>query len=335
MTAGMIIPVVNNLLYSMIGGGDDNPYNDLPEWVRRNNLCIYAGNGQFVTIPLPIELRAFYGLGDYAYQLTSGREKLTPSGLSKGTVSQLADLLPLNPTGNEGFKTFVPDALAPVFETYVWNKDFTGKPIAKLTPFNERDPEWKRVYKGTSGWLVDASKFFNDLTNGGGPGSDFRKGVIDFNPAKVENLLESYFGGMAKFLNQSGKTLYYGAKSIAEGEMDDNLTARNVPVLNRFYNKIDDRNAFAGINTDYFKLRDEMEQFKYELNGVKKNYRNNPGEYRQIVNSEMFRKYMKYKPYQDRLDRLYKMAKELEGQDRKQVEDMIVEIRRELVNSLK
>lgn len=335
IAAGVIMPVINDFLYNVLGGGDDNPYNDLPEWVRRNNLCIYAGNGQFVTIPLPIELRAFYGLGDYAYQLSTGREKPTPTGIAKGTVSQLADLLPLNPTGNEGFKTFVPDALAPVFETYVWNKDFTGKPIAKLTPFNERDPEWKRVYKGTSGWLVDASKFFNDLTNGGGPGSDFRKGFIDFNPAKVENLLESYFGGMAKFLNQSGKTIYYGAKSMAEGEMDENLVARNVPIVNRFYNKVDDRNAFAGINTDYFKLRDEMEQFKYELNGVKKNYRNNPEEYRQIVNSDMFRKYMRYKPYQDRLDRLYKMAKELEGQDRKQVEDMIVEIRRELVNSLK
>lgn len=335
MTAGMLIPVVNNLLYSMIGGGDENPYNDLPEWVRRNNLCIYAGNGQFVTLPLPIELRAFYGLGDYAYQLTSGREKLTPSGLVKGTVSQLADLLPLNPTGNEGFKTFMPDALSPVFETYVWNEDFTGKPIAKLTPFNERDPEWKRVYKGTSGWLVDASKFFNDLTNGRGPGSDFRKGVIDFNPAKVENLLESYFGGMAKFLNQSGKTLYYGAKSIAEGEMDDNLTERNVPVLNRFYNKVDDRNAFAGINTDYFKLRDEMEQFKYELNGVKKNYRNNPDEYRQMVNSDMFRKYMKFKPYQDLLDRLYKIGKETEGEERKQIEDKIIETRREVLQAVK
>lgn len=335
MTAGMLIPVVNNLLYSMIGGGDDNPYNDLPEWVRRNNLCIYAGNGQFVTLPLPIELRAFYGLGDYAYQLTSGREKMSPSGLVKGTVSQLADLLPLNPTGNEGFKTFVPDALAPVFETYVWNEDFTGKPIAKLTPFNERDPEWKRVYKGTSGWLVDASKFFNDITNGGGPGSDFRKGVIDFNPAKVENLLESYFGGMAKFLNQSGKTIYYGAKSIAEGEMDDNLTARNVPVLNRFYNRVDDRNAFAGVNTDYFKLRDEMEQFKYELNGVKKNYHNNPEEYRQMVNSDMFRKYMKFKPYQDLLDRLYKIGKETEGEERKQIEDKIIETRREVLQAVK
>ena len=335
IAAGVIMPVINDFLYNILGGGDDNPYNDLPEWVRRNNLCIYVGNGQFVTIPLPIELRAFYGLGDYAYQLSTGREKPTPTGLAKGTVSQLADLLPLNPTGNEGFKTFMPDALSPIFETYVWNEDFTGKPIAKLTPFNERDPEWKRVYKGTSGWLVDASKFFNDLTNGGGPGSDFRKGFIDFNPAKVENLLESYFGGMAKFLNQSGKTIYYGAKSMAEGEMDENLVARNVPIVNRFYNKVDDRNSFSGINTEYFNLRDEMEQFKYELNGVKKNYRNNPGEYRQIVNSEMFRKYMRYKPYQDRLDRLYKMAKELEGQDRKQVEDMIVEIRRELVNSLK
>ena len=335
IAAGVIMPVINDFLYNVLGGGDDNPYNDLPEWVRRNNLCIYAGNGQFVTIPLPIELRAFYGLGDYAYHLSTGRENPTPTGIAKGTVSQLADLLPLNPTGNEGLKTFMPDALSPIFETYVWNEDFTGKPIAKLTPFNERDPEWKRVYKGTSGWLVDASKFFNDLTNGGGPGSDFRKGFIDFNPAKVENLLESYFGGMAKFLNQSGKTIYYGAKSMAEGEMDENLVARNVPIVNRFYNKVDDRNAFSGINTEYFNLRDEMEQFKYELNGVKKNYRNNPEEYRQIVNSDMFRKYMKYKPYQDRLDRLYKMAKELEGQDRKQVEDMIVEIRRELVNSLK
>lgn len=335
IAAGVIMPVINDFLYNVLGGGDDNPYNDLPEWVRRNNLCIYVGNGQFVTIPLPIELRAFYGLGDYAYRLSTGREKPTPTGIAKGTVSQLADLLPLNPTGNEGLKTFMPDALSPIFETYVWNEDFTGKPIAKLTPFNERDPEWKRVYKGTSGWLVDASKFFNDLTNGGGPGSDFRKGFIDFNPAKVENLLESYFGGMAKFLNQSGKTIYYGAKSMAEGEMDENLVARNVPIVNRFYNKVDDRNAFSGINTEYFNLRDEMEQFKYELNGVKKNYRNNPEEYRQIVNSDMFRKYMRYKPYQDRLDRLYKMAKELEGQERKQVEDMIVEIRRELVNSLK
>lgn len=335
MSAGFLMPMINNVLYNIFGGGDDDPYNDLPEWVRRNNFCIYTGNDTFLTIPLPIELRAFYGLGDYAYQLTIGKEKPSATNIAKGTVGQLADLLPLNPTGNEGLKTFMPDIMSPIFEAYVWNQDFTGKPVAKISPFNERDPEWKRVYKGTSGWLVDTSKFLNDISNGSGPGSEFRKGFIDFNPAKVEHLLESYFGGMAKTFNQAGKTIYYGGKSLIEQQKDEDLVMRNVPIVNRFYNKVDDRNAFSGINTEYFNLRDEMEQFKYELNGVKKNYRNNPEEYRQIVNSDMFRKYMRYKPYQDRLDRLYKMAKELEGQERKQVEDMIIEIRRELVNSLK
>lgn len=334
MAAGFLMPVINNLFHSVFGDGDD-PYNDLPEWVRRNNLCIYAGDGKFVTIPLPIELRAFYGLGDYVYQLIAGREKPTPAGISKGTISQLADLLPLNPTGNEGFRTFMPDALSPIFETYVWNEDFTGKPIAKLTPFNERDPEWKRVYKGTSAWLVDTSKFLNDQTNGDEPGKEFRKGFIDFNPAKVENLFESYFGGMAKFLNQAGKTIYYGSKSLIEGEKDDNLIMRNVPVLNRFGTTVDERNAFSGINTEYFKLRDEMDQFKYELNGVKKNFRKNPDEYRQMVRSDMFQKYMKYRPYQKILDKLYQMGKEQEGEEREQTENMITETRRELLQAVK
>lgn len=335
MAAGSLIPVVNNLLYNLLGGDDDDPYNDLPEWVRRNNLCIYTGDGRFVTIPLPIELRAFYGLGDYAYQLTTGKERPTPSGIAKGTISQIADLLPLNPTGNEGFKTFMPDALSPIFQAYVWNRDFTDKPIAKLTPFNERDPEWKRVYKGTSGWLVDISKFLNDISNGGGSGKEFRKGFMDFNPAKVEHLFESYFGGMAKTFNQAGKTIYYGSKSLMEGEKDDNLIMRNVPIANRFVNTVDERNSFSGINREYFSLRDEMEQFKYELNGVKKNYRNSPEEYKELIRSDMFRKYMKYKPYQDRLDRLYQMAKEMEGEERKQIEDMIVETRRELLQAVK
>lgn len=333
--AGMLMPVINSFLYNLWDGGDDDPYNDLPEWVRRNNLCIYAGNGKFVTIPLPIELRAFYGIGDMAYRFATGKEKATPTNVVKSTVNQLAELLPLNPTGNEGLKTFMPDALAPIFEAYVWNEDFTGKPIAKITPFNERDPEWKRVYKGTSGWLVDTSKFLNDLSNGSGPGKEFRKGFLDFNPAKVEHLLESYFGGMAKTLNQAGKTIYYGSKSIIEGETDEDLTMRNTPILNRFINKIDDRNAFSGINREYFNLKDEMEQFKYELNGVKKNYRKNPEEYKEMVSSDDFRKYVKYRPYEKRLSRLNQIAKETEGEERDRIEEMIIETRREAINAVK
>lgn len=333
MSAGFLMPMINNVLYSIFGGGDDDPYNDLPEWVRRNNLCIYTGNDTFLTIPLPIELRAFYGLGDYAYQLTTGKEKPSATNIAKGTVGQLADLLPLNPTGNEGLKTFMPDIMSPIFEAYVWNQDFTGKPVAKISPFNERDPEWKRVYKGTSGWLVDTSKFLNDISNGSGPGSEFRKGFIDFNPAKVEHLLESYFGGMAKTFNQAGKTIYYGGKSLIEQQKDEDLVMRNIPIANRFLNTVDERNAFYGINTEYFNLRDEMDQFKYELNGVKKS--GNKDEYKEMMNSDLYDKYQKYKPYQKKLKKLNDMAKESQGEDRKEIEDMIIETRRELLEEVK
>jgi hypothetical protein len=333
MSAGFLMPMINNVLYSIFGGEDDDPYNDLPEWVRRNNLCIYTGNDTFLTIPLPIELRAFYGLGDYAYQLTTGKEKPSATNIAKGTVGQLADLLPLNPTGNEGLKTFMPDIMSPIFEAYVWNQDFTGKPVAKISPFNERDPEWKRVYKGTSGWLVDTSKFLNDISNGSGPGSEFRKGFIDFNPAKVEHLLESYFGGMAKTFNQAGKTIYYGGKSLIEQQKDEDLVMRNVPIANRFLNTVDERNAFSGINTEYFNLRDEMDQFKYELNGVKKS--GNKDEYKEMLNSDLYDKYQKYKPYQKKLKKLNDMAKESQGEDRKEIEDMIIETRRELLEEVK
>lgn len=333
MSAGFLMPMINNVLYSIFGGGDDDPYNDLPEWVRRNNLCIYTGNNTFLTIPLPIELRAFYGLGDYAYQLTTGKEKPSATNIAKGTVGQLADLLPLNPTGNEGLKTFMPDIMSPIFEAYVWNQDFTGKPVAKISPFNERDPEWKRVYKGTSGWLVDTSKFLNDISNGSGPGSEFRKGFIDFNPAKVEHLLESYFGGMAKTFNQAGKTIYYGGKSLIKQQKDEDLVMRNVPIVNRFLNTVDERNAFSGINTEYFNLRDEIDQFKYELNGVKKS--GNKDEYKEMLNSDLYDKYQKYKPYQKKLKKLNDMAKESQGEDRKEIEDMIIETRRELLEEVK
>lgn len=62
-TLGYVIP----LLAQMLGGGDGdddnkNAYYNLPEYVRRSNICFYAGE-QWITIPLPIEYRAIYGMG--------------------------------------------------------------------------------------------------------------------------------------------------------------------------------------------------------------------------------------------------------------------------------
>lgn len=259
-TAGFLVPMLNALL---IGDGDDDYYDNLPDWVRRNNLCIYVGNGWFLTIPLPIELRAFYGLGELAYQAMVGKDEYAARNVAYAAVNQITELLPLNPLGNNGdiVSTFVPDFFSPIWEAAT-NEDFTGKPVFRSTPFNESMPEWTKAYKGTSAVLVDASEKMNEWTGG----DKYKKGWIDKiqfkglnlnNPAQVEHIFEGYFGGMATFINQTAKTLAAGVESVMEGEWSDDLQWYSTPVLNRFINDAaDDRSAYSKLNQRYYKLYD-------------------------------------------------------------------------------
>lgn len=256
--AGFLVPWLNTLAISMLGGDDDDYYGNLPDWVRRNNLCLYAGNGKFITIPLPIELRAFYGLGEMAYQATV-RQDYDKDQIAYQAVNQITELLPINPLGNNGdlVTTMMPDVLSPFWQIYE-NKDFTGKPIYRENAFNKTMPEWTKAYNSTSDWLVDLSRWTNELAGG----DDYKQaGVLEslmnWNPAKVEHLFESYFGGMAKTFNQTVKTLIGGVKSAMEGEWSDDLQLYSTPVLNRFINDAsDDRSAYSKLNQRYYKLYD-------------------------------------------------------------------------------
>ena len=72
--SGMAMALLNNFIISNEDEKDrkgvKDPYGELPDYIRRNNLCVYIGGGEFVTIPLAIEERAFYGLGDLAAGMT-------------------------------------------------------------------------------------------------------------------------------------------------------------------------------------------------------------------------------------------------------------------------
>ncbi len=260
--AGFLVPWLNTLAISMLGGDDDDYYGNLPDWVRRNNLCLYAGNGKFITIPLPIELRAFYGLGEMAYQATV-RQDYDKDQIAYQAVNQITELLPINPLGNNGdlVTTMMPDVLSPFWQIYE-NKDFTGKPIYRENAFNKTMPEWTKAYNSTSDWLVDLSRWTNALAGG----DDYKQaGVLEplmnWNPAKVEHLFESYFGGMAKTINQTAKTLAAGVESVQDGEKSDNLQWYSTPVLNRFVNDAgDDRSAYSKLNQRYYKLYDLYEE---------------------------------------------------------------------------
>ena len=315
--AGFLVPWLNTLAISMLGGDDDDYYGNLPDWVRRNNLCLYAGNGKFITIPLPIELRAFYGLGEMAYQATV-RQDYDKDQIAYQAINQITELLPINPLGNNGdlVTTMMPDVLSPFWQIYE-NKDFTGKPIYRENAFNKTMPEWTKAYNSTSNWLVDLSKWTNELAGGDDyKQADVLEHIMNWNPAKVEHLFESYFGGMAKTFNQAAKTLAGGVESVIEGEKSDDLQWYSTPVLNRFVNDAsDDRSSYSKVNQRYYQLYNLYD----EVQKLSRDYANEAArgnldyleKLNELYRSDDYKKYLIFKSNKRAIDRIRDIEKHL------------------------
>lgn len=337
--AGYIVPILNTLAMSMFGDdGDDDYYNNLSEWVRRNNLCLYIGGGKFLTVPLPIELRAFYGLGEMAYQETAGNGHGSKH-IAYDVINQLTELMPINPLGNNGdmVSSFTPDFGKPIAQI-IRNKDFTGKPIYKENSFNEYMPEWTKTYNGTSKWLKNLSEWSNDISGG----NKYKRGLINFNPAKVEHLFESYFGGLAKTINQASNTLVAGIESAIEGDKSDDLIWRNAPVLNRFVNDgSDDRTSFSKLNRRYYELYDVYRDVKQEINGYKNeiisgnfNYLEELSELQNSKEYDIYKVFEQYRKSMDKLNKLEKSFSESNKSERKKIENRMMEIKQEIIKRI-
>lgn len=249
-TLGYIIPV----LAEMLGGGDGddddkNAYYNLPEYVRRSNICFRAG-GQWITIPLPIEYRAMYGMGELAHGVISGNERYSNFELAYQMASQVSQILPLDMLeGGGGFTPLIPSVLKPVTEAYIMNRGWTGLPVYKDTPFNKNEPEWTKAYASTDKHLVSFAKWLNETTGG----DDFTKGAIDINPAKIEYLLNGTFGGLFTFPNKVKKT---GETMFGDRDFE----WRNIPIANRLIKSGDERTAFRKLQNEYFKYKEESEE---------------------------------------------------------------------------
>lgn len=338
--AGFLIPFLNQWLSSLLGD-DKDYYNDLSDWTRRNNMCIYAGGGRFVTIPLPIELRAFWGLGDLCYQNTVGKTGMTGEEIAYDAINQITELLPLNPLGNNGdyISTLMPDVMKPFWQLNQ-NEDFTGKPIYKENDFNQDFPEWSKAYKGTASWLVNLSEWTNEL----GGGDKYRTSdvsLLNWNPAKVEHLFEAYFGGLGKTFNQLGKTLWYGAESVLTGKKSDNLVARNVPVLNRFLKTVDEKSSFSKINKQYYRYVKEYEGVDRVLKGYAKEVSSGNLEYLDklisLQKSDAYEKLQIFQQYKSHIEYLENQRNKIPEKNKDEydkIQNQIIKAKSEMVEWL-
>jgi hypothetical protein len=262
---GVFAPVLAKMMVAAIGGGagdddDKNAYYNLPEYVRRSNICIYA-KGKWVTIPLPVEYRAIYGLGELATSVLSGNERYSDEELAMQIAGQFSQLMPLDMLeGGGGFRPLIPSAFQAPYDLWV-NKSWSGLPIYKQDKYegDEYLPEYTRVYKSADKNLVALSEWLNRITGGNGR----KKGKVDINPAGLEYVLNSYLGGYFTFPIE--------VKKSAETAFGDReFEWKNIPLANRVIKEGDERTEAKQLNSEFYKYKKDYEETKNLLEGYGK-----------------------------------------------------------------
>lgn len=297
--------------------GDDDDYYDLPEYVRRNNICFRNGGGNWITIPMPIELRAIYGLGEMSSGIVSGKEKYTDKKMAMKIAEQMSQVLPLDMMeGGGGFSAFVPSSIKPLIEAGD-NKDWTGLPLYKDNDFNKGMPEWTKAFKSVDPAILVMTKYANELTGG----DKYTTGTVNLNPAIIEHILDGYFGGIEATRSQMVKSA-----ETAWGSRD--FDWRNIPVGNRLIKSGDERTKKKAIDNAYYDNLEEMEKIGQRLRGYRKELSNpqndsfDMAEYQKKLNDLMMSdEYSRYIEFNN-LNKLYQSM----GEYLKKVDDERLEM---------
>lgn len=267
MMSGMAMALVNNMLIASEDEKDrkgvKDPYGELPDYIRRNNLCIYVGGGEFVTIPLAIEERAFYGLGDLAAGLTFSKNISGQKNPALDAVGCMSQLVPVadylgnasfgkNP-GEETIKAIAPSAVSPIFEWF-FNSDWKGAPIHRENKFDENQPSWMLAYKGTPEWLININKKANAWSNDVAPGNENMKGNDFLDAATDSSLLQhlysSYLGGAATFMERVGGLVKKG----------NDTETKDIPFVRSLFYTPSEQTSLQRTKSKWYNYLDETEK---------------------------------------------------------------------------
>lgn len=330
-TIGALMPMMYQYLFGSDDDDKDNYYN-LPEYVRRSNICFKAGD-KWITIPLPIEMRAIYGLGELASGQMMGQEGYDPKELAIQIGSQVSQVLPLDMLeGGGGFHALIPTGLKPVAEAY-FNRKWTGLPLyQQKSQWNEDMPEWTKAFKSANPLIVNMTAALNGIT--AEYGDKYEKGVINLNPARIEYMLNGYFGGYA--------TTAQALVKMAEMGIDREWNWSNALIARRFLKSADETTEYRKLNNEYYELRDEYEHIKKQL----KRYETNEDTERQNK-LEASDKYKRYeimaspssldpnKSYYQKIDELNRAMKNAEDpEDAAQLEKDKYDLIRDLMKEI-
>lgn len=285
MLSAMCIP----LMLSAIGGDPDD-YWDMPESMRRMGIMLPLGkDGRFLTLPMSIEHRAAYGIGELLGTVVCGSENLPASEISFQAFEQLSQILPLDLTeGNGSMLSLVPTAVRPEVEI-AFNKNWLGMPIYK-EPFNKNTPAFRNVYQSTNPNYIAMSKWLNEVQGGG----DYERAGVQVNPAMVQHLVESYTGGAGKFVSRTSGVI----SKIIQGEQ---IRSNEIPFYRTLVKSVDDRTHNRAARERFQREYDKGQKLIYKIDNYQKESARGNSQYvkelDEFAKSKDFMSYMLWKSY--------------------------------------
>ena len=279
--------------------GVKDPYAELPEWKRRNNICIYTGHGNFKTIPIAIELRAFFGLGDIAagYVVNDKLKSSTPIGYD--ILGQMAQLVPasdflghhspsssIKELGEDALLAVTPTTISPAMEL-AFNRDWTGRPFYRDYDYLDKAPRWKRAYDNTNDIYMSINKWANQGTNGIDSSNADMKGneTLDYltAPYAWQHLIDSYTGGMGSTIGRTYKTLEAVGKGVVSGAKNkegfskgfsdefEKFDKNQIPLYRVFNYTPKEGQDMQRTRSKWYNYSDELKQTEYNIRKLKTN----------------------------------------------------------------
>ena len=324
----LALGILQTMLPALTGGDDDDRYWNLPDYVRRNNICFFVGD-VLVKIPLPQEARAIFGIGELGMSYSSGKEDKTPMELAQTIAGQISQVMPLDLMDDSGAThALMPSLAKPFFEAQT-NHSWMGRPIWKDTDYNKAMPDWTKAYKATGGAYVWLAKELNALTGG----DDYKQGWVNINPAKLEYMLKGYLGGLYTAADQI-------IKSSETAFGDREFSMRDVPILSGFLDGADERNDMRNVNNTYYHFKEEAKEVLRLGKSYERDAEQGKGDYAkkldELVNDKSYERALLFEDLSKEIEEMQKALKE--ATDPKEAEELQAEIdkqKKALVNQLR
>ena len=328
-TAGLgAMFLMGALVPYLLSGDDDKDYYDIPEYIRRSNLILPSFGDSWISIPLPIEYRIVYGMGELFQSWRLGHEK--GSDIAKKMFSLAGQALPLNFL-EEGVDVFMPSFLSPAWQVFN-NKSWTGLPIYKESDFNKDDPNYTKAYSNTNKNLVAISKALYEWTYN----DETHQSWLDLNPAAIEYLAKGYFGGLVTTFDNVMKTY-----EMIQGERE--MDWRNIPIANRIVKSGDERTKSKRIQNEYFENIEHLDRIKSRERLLKKvaegaavpdeDKKKADKDLNKLYNSEVFKKFEDFREIKKEIDKVRKELKSVGSNE--ELEKVLSELQEEANKAVK